>query len=369
MKQETIAALQKLYCGTDELVCAATPQFQMLWQSDARAGELLPVLGRQLGGAEKTAEVPIPSDRTVVLSYVSPPVVCRIDTLSEDGERYLLIRFQPVPEKRELDLPEMRAMLYSMVTTGRQAVISVLQAFHKVEELLQANQLAADPAVERLLHEACYALLNHDVRCDELLWYENLGKTQHAPEQAAFGSINLTSELSRFLSDLHAVTDGLIHVEAAEITDDLFAQTEPRRFQFALLAMFVLLQGSDPARTGFSLCAKQAAGQIEIMMTLRQIMPPAEEPLPFRKRMQPDGTLLSEDVVLQRFCDAFGARYRVLTQAESVSGILTIPAAEPPQDRTQLGAGLARYNAGKCTLAHVMLSAVISAEYYYNSDV
>ncbi len=366
MKQETIAALQQLYSDSAVPICAVTPQFQLLWKSDDHASELLHELGRQLGGAETTEEVPIPPDHTVVLSYVVPPVLCRIEELSEEGEPYLVVRFQPASEQRVLDLPETRALLHAQVTTGRQAVISVLQAFHKMEETLRANQIAADSAVVRLLHEACYAMLNRDARCDELPWYETLGNEE---ARVKFGSINLTSELSRFLHELHDVTDGLIHIEAADIASDLFAEMEPRRFQFAMLAMFVLLQDGNPERTGFSISAKSEADRIQIVQTLRRIEPSEENPLPFHKRTMPDGTLLSEDAVLRRFCAAFGARYTVLTKPEEISGILTLPAAKPPKTRAELCAGLARYSSGRCTLTHVMLSAVISAEYFYDGDI
>lgn len=361
-KKKIAEALEIIYRGTGSPVCAADSKLRLFWQSDSRAAELYSMLRIQLGVVRAAADVQFPPEDSVVLVHAEPPVVCKIQRLGTEEARYYILRFQPLPAERPLTLPEARAVMQSQVSAGKTAVVSVLQAANKLEEQLQSSGAEVSTAVLRMLHEACYTLLERDARCSELLWYE----TQETLP-AAGKTICLSQQLEQFLSELCSAANGHLQIDAVDIPPALYTDTDPRRLQFVLLLLFAALQGGDPVRSRLSLSAEQKEDRIAVRMTVQgEADAEIPEGSPFRQTLVKDGTLLAGTALVQRFCETFDAEYLPEPpEAHAAACTLTLRAAECADAAPELHSPPVRYRGDRCTLTHVLLSSVLSASVYF----
>ena len=313
--KETVQALTLLYGNT--AACAASPDMTLLWSANDRAAALFRVLLAQLPGIGAPARPLFPPDRTVLLSGVFPPVVCRVQEIAGTESPLLLLLFSEVQERCSTDLPELRALMRQHIDLNDRAVSEILGALSEGEHARGAERAAA----VREIRLACCTLLHQQYCEEELLWYE-------LPDEsipALLMPVSVTDILRQFLAGIRAQTGDIFTADAVEIAENLTARTEPNRLLFVLLSLFTEAQQGNPARTHFRLTAAQNGDRICISLTFSGDSDDGAAGL-FRQYAETDGSVLNEQNLRLHFCRLFGAEIKPV-QTDSADGfLLELPA-------------------------------------------
>ena len=361
MKDETVRALELLYGSAENPVCAVGEDLSVLWCQDSRAAELTMLLGAELGGADSGKTLLLRPDDSYLLQSAVPPVRVQAHRLSEDGTPFYLLQFLPCPLHRSLDPAEIRALLASKAAADTQSILSLLQYGRKMQKSTRRNS-ADDELVGSLVLEPCYAMLNRSARINELVWYERLRSENPA---ALFAAVDLGAVISHFAAELHEAAQEAVTVTAEELEPGLSVLTEPRRLHFAMLLLFLQMQEQIAGASVLSVRTERTAeGGAQLTMQLRAADPAPEREIPFRSRVIRDGTLLSDDALLERFCAAFGTEYTVGRQKTECTACLIFPPLSGDPPHLELRSAVLRYTGSRNSVSHVLLSELISARFF-----
>lgn len=361
MKDETIRALALLYGSTEEPVCAVGEDLSLLWCKDGRAAELVMLLGAELGGADSGKTLLLPPDDSYLLRTAVPPVRVQIQQLSEDGTPYYLLRFLPCPLHRSLDPAEIRALLAAKASADSQSILSLLQYGRKMQKSVRPESAEAG-LIGSLVLEPCYAMLNRSARINELVWYERLRSEKPA---ALFAAADLSAVVTQFAAELGEAAKEAVQITADDLEPGLSVLAEPRRLHFAMLLLFLQMQEQIAGASVLTVRTErtESDGACLTMHLSAADAPPARE-IPFRTRVIRDGTLLADDALLERFCAAFGTSYTLGKQKNGCIARLIFPPFTGDAPYLELHASVLRYAGSRNSLAHVLLSELISARFF-----
>lgn len=318
LNPDTVDALQLLYgnagkCGP---VCAADLQADELWENCGQAAELLQRLRSQLGFSHLLNRPEFPSDGVVILQNYQPYTVCYVQTVWEGNAPFYLIRFRNVPENRWLAPTEYRALLeMNSAVIGREAE-KVLRTISEVEtEFAENNDTLA-------IREANSRILRQQLCTDELLWYENAD----ADNPDAFPTVDVASVVRNFIRGMQKASAGWFSFPEGSFENCGFSRFDPKRLEITLIMLFVMMQNGDADRTGCDMDVTATDDFVDITMRLHSCT--AVPDLMLHPPV-PDPTLISEEVLVGKFCTVFGAELIRSEDADSRTAVLRLKKAVP----------------------------------------
>lgn len=312
-------ALETLYSDSNEPICVVDGTYHILWTSDSRAEQLLPSFCAAMQ-ASGTYALPI-QGKEYCFPVGSDAVKCRIEILKGCEETVYLLRFSYT--ENLLDRPVSSQPLLAVCAEEiRTALAVMVQAIAMLYEQLMAVKAepAAYDSVDMLL-APCYELLNLSLRCSELVWYESVD-TEHTE----YPAVDVGQILLKYAESLRKITKGILTVETNDPLVGLTAALDAERLEFALLIMFLLVQGGRPTHTLLRIAAERSDEDIEISMCAAETGDHAERlhpPLPHPD----DGTALAAQALLQRFCRTFRCKLMKVQKKEGDTLLLRIPFA------------------------------------------
>ena len=355
-KAKAVLAAEQLYAGSGKCVCAVSsrePGLPTLWATDENAELFAGYLRTQLSTAANGTPVP-PADGLIALSGASPAQSCRVEQFPESDPPFWLLHFTPSDSPRRSTPPEVRATVRTVVDTINENVAMIRQS-------ISGRASAQDRAFSDYLsaQASCFALRSCGTRLEELLWYE-----QYSAEDAArTDAVSVTEILSECSEDLKESLRKVLTVQT-EVADDLYARVMPARLRYAVCAALTLLSQGDPVFGRFTLRALRDAETVRIELELTRD-PAPENAAAVLHPLIPDSSLISEQVLIQRFCDAFGAQYRQSNTASGVSGLLTLPAADAP---AAMHSTRIPYPAGNYSYCNTVLSRILTPEAFWDQN-
>lgn len=314
LRMETTAALETLYCRGDSTpVCAVTPDFRLLWQNCAQAEALLTVLCMSLRSSIGTDQPLIPADGQLHISAEGVPYCCRVQRMMDGDSPFFVVVFEKLTGLRRMTAPEMRQLLTEYDRVCERAVGRVLAA-------MQGNPGDLQP--DEAIRHACCEIFGLSQRSAQLLWYESV--TEELLQMLE--PVEVSGLAGRVANALEAAAGGVFTVRyQAEGTG--YARVDPNQLSAALMSLFLTVQRGDPDKTDITVAFAERSGRLTLSVTARKGKPAGDALLPYC----PDGTLISEDVLLTRFCSTFGAELTAEKSAEAVCHMLTLPAV-PRED-------------------------------------
>ena len=355
LAKETAEALSRLYGGNpDRPVCAASEKMTLLWRSSERAEALFYALMGQLPGLSTPPKPLIPSDQSIILTSVYPPVLCQVQMLFVQPEPLYLLLFSAMPSRRCADLPEVRALMRQHIEVSDRSVSEMLSALGRMESAPDA-----EPSAEhRIIRNACISIL-HQLFCEEeLLWYEL--PDENAPE--LMRPVCVSDLLREFLAGIKGRVSTAFQTDA-KIEENLYARIEPNRLLFVLLSLFSEAQQGDPARTQFSLTAEQdSSGSIRILLRFRRRTPDAGNAPFFRPYTETDSSVLNEQYLRTCFCKLFGAAISPVQDGDADGFLLVLPGDASLPETLTFRASVPPVPNGIDSKFAVMLSRVLDTE-------
>ncbi len=314
LSKETTAALETLYHSENSTpVCAVTPDFRLLWKNCAQAETLLSCLCRSLRSSIGTEQPLIPADGQLHITAEGVPYRCRVQRMSDGGSPFFVAVFEKLAGVRRLTAPEMRQLLTEYDRVCEQAAGRVLA-------VLQGNSGGQQP--DDAIRHACCEIFCLSQRNSQLLWYESV--TEELLE--TLEPIEVSGLAGRVANALGAASGGVFTVRyQAEGTG--YARVDPNQLSAALMSMLLTAQRGDPEKTDITVSFADRGDVLVLSVTARRGKSAGDALLPYC----PDGTLISEDVLLTRFCSTFGAVLTVEKTADAVCHTLTLPAV-PRED-------------------------------------
>ena len=357
MNEKLKAALEILYGNAEYPVCAADSKLDISWQSAARAAELTEKLRTALEGQ------PLRKDavRQAVLTDGSEAFRCEAEPLTADAEQLFLLRFLPLERSLTLNRTESILLLKEQAALIHAAGSSILFAADRLNRSPDADGLPADPAEREpflSIQDHCYALLRQSLCEQELLWYEYA-----APP---FPVAELTAPVRRFFGQTELLTERYLHAGCCDLEPRLFVHADENRLVFALTALLTEMLRDMQGRNVLDLSAHREGGVVRIQLVLRYDPAFPKEPLPVSGRISRSASPAADGLLLERFCNTFGARLMRRGKDGCLVGTLELPAADSPG--TILRSAPALREESRVSLFHVMLSALIPAEVLWESD-
>ncbi len=348
-------ALELLYGKGTDPVCAVNLHLEPVWTPDRRAAALLPYLTEEMVVSQNTGEPAVPLDGTVLFrGPEQEPLVCRIQRLELSDERLYLLQFSPAPAYRELTPVEIRTLLRTQTDISRNAVPRIMQAVHFAVSQIED---AADRNVQSCVKEAedaCYAILNGCVRCEEMFWYASFD----AMTEAEIEVQELRIPIRRFIEQITRLTAGSLTVSVGMVDIGMYAKVDANRLFFALILMFLTTHGGDGRYSEMEISAQNIQDKIEIRMSFSK---GKQQKTCFHEPAFRDISFSGNVILLERFCDVFGAKIIRETRNSRKECILCIPGAEPDYGSVPLSASIAQYETNAFSMMHVLLSDVIHA--------
>lgn len=357
MTEKLKKALDILYGSAGYPVCACDAAFCVQWQSGPRAA----VLAEQLRAEQEGRPLSDDAVRQIMLTDGADAFRCETEPLADGTERLYLLRFFPAERSKTLNRTESVLLLKEQASLIHAAGASILYAADRLNRAPDEDGLPADPAVREpflSIQDQCYALLRQSLCDHELLWYESAA--------APFPVIELTRPLRRFFGQTEILTERYLQAGCCDLDIRLFAETDENRLTFALTALLTEALRDVQGQNVLDLSARREDGMIRIVLVLRHDPAQQREPFPLPGRLRRSASPASDGLLLERFCDTFGARIRRRTEAGSLFCTLELPAADSPGAVVRAASLLQEES--RFSLFHVMLSALIPAEVLWESD-
>ncbi|HBI85102.1 MAG TPA: hypothetical protein DDX71_02260 [Ruminococcus sp.] len=345
---DKILAAEQLYMSSGKCVCAVSSKIAdlpLLWCTDEDAERLAGNLRAQLDTDSDGSPVP-PADGVIALSGTNPAMDCRVEQFHNAEEPFWLLHFTPSDPARRATRSEVRSTARALVNTINENVALIRQASTD-------RPAAPERQFDNYLctQASCFALRSCGTRLEELLWYE-----QHsAGEDSRPDAVSVTEILSECAEDLKDSLKKVLTVETS-VAEELYACVMPARLRFAVCSAVILLSQGDPVFGKLQIRAVRAEDTVRIELDLAKA-PLSGETARMLHPLMPDSTLISEQVLIQRFCEAFGAQYRQMNTAEGCCGILTLPAASAP---TVLHSSRIPYPTGNYSYCNTVLSRILT---------
>ncbi len=362
MDSSVMQALQMLWGSSEAPVCAVSRSLEPVWAPDDRFRPLLRVLRTELLSEDQTAVPVFPQDGTVLFDAGgSRPCCCTVLPLAVPGEELYLLRFPELPEDRHLTPAETRLLLREQTDLSRYAVANIMQSLYFSESSEKAGK---KPDLQALIHEAedaCYALLNGCQHCEEMLWYAFCSPL----DTENTGVQDLRMPLRQFADRIAELTAGSLRITECLIEPGLYARTDPARFSYALMLMFLTTHGGAPELNEMKLLAEQRDGSVRIRLSFSS----GEQTCSvFRRTHIRNISLTNNELLLGRFCRTFGA---VLNRGEDPARpecTLSLPAADPGEGALPLSSSKALYSDGSFSEMHILLSEIMRAADFPHPD-
>ena len=339
LKPETIAALETLFAQEAKNgapVCAVSMQTELLWQNCGRAGELLELLRTELCGSFFTDIPVIPADGQIRVPDGEAGYQVSLPRSAQDGEPYLIAEFRRLEGLRRLTAPEMRQLLAEHDRACGRTVKNVLAA------------VSDSKRHQERVRRACCELLCLSERDAQLLWYESVTEELLLTLQP----VEVSGIVRHAAEALQKAGGGAFHVRFSDGGTG-YAKVDMHQLCAALISLFLTVQRGDSFGRDVTLSFSAAADFLTVGVTVQT----GSDPAPLRA-YQPDGTLISEEVLLTRFCRTFGARLL----HESGDGFrvsrLLLPAVPADPDEQRLCSPLAH----ESVLAELYPSAQVMLE-------
>lgn len=311
LKPETAAALETLYGGAAP-ACATAQDTVLLWQNGDEAADLLTALRPALNGTPGADRPLIPADGLVHFTYGEEAWLCRVQRLMQDGECYFVMVFERLKAARRVTVPEMRQLLAEHDAACDAVVARLLMALTPAD---------ADVPDEAGIRAACTDILCLSRRDAQLLWYES------ATEDllAVLEPIEVSKYAVRIAEVIGRLCGGMLRVHTEIAPEPGFARADAAQLCAALLSLFVTAQRGDPQCSDVTFLYRRTPQQLMLGLRTEQGAPAphAAEKL---KPYAPDGTLISEEVLLTRFCRTFGAALRHTQTDAGMQHTLVLPA-------------------------------------------
>lgn len=357
MTEKLKAALDILYGRAGYPVCACNAAFCIQWQSEPRAA----VLTEQLRAEQDGPLFSNGAVRQILLTDGGDAFRCEAEPLGDETESLYLLRFLPAERSKTLNRTESVLLLKEQASLIHAAGASILYAADRLNRSPDEDGLPADPAVREpflSIQDQCFALLRQSLCDHELLWYESAA--------APFPVIELTRPLRRFFGQTEILTERYLQAGCCDPDIRLFAETDENRLTFALTALLTEALRDVQGQNVLDLSARREDGIIRIGLALRHDSAQQREPLPLSGRISRSASPASDELLLERFCDTFGARIVRSAADGSLFRTLELPAADSPGTVVRSSALLQEES--RFSLFHVMLSALIPAEVLWESD-
>ncbi len=312
-------ALETLYSGSHDPLCVADENYHILWAPDSRAQQLLP----SFCAAIQTSGVyslPI-QGKEYSFPVGCEAATCRAEILDDCGKTIYLLRFSYGENllDRSVKSQPLLSVCAEEIRTALAVMVQAIAVLYEQLGVAKAESAAYD-SVDMLL-APCYELLNLSLRCSELVWYETVdsGEAEYAP-------VDVGQILLAYTESLRRITKGILTIETNDFSLGLTAALLPERLEFALLVMFLLVQGGRSTHTLLRIIAERNEDDIIITMCAVETGDHAERlhpPLPHLD----DGTALAAEALLERFCHTFRCRLLKMQKKEDDTIILRIPYA------------------------------------------
>lgn len=246
----------------------------------------------------------------------------------------------------------------------RFAAAEVQRAADMVNTMPDESGVPVDPvqrAVYMTLITTRLALMRQVLCTEELMWYESAA-AQTDPVRTV---CDISSALRRFDGQIEILAGGIVQSEHGTIDGVMYTDVPAERLIFAMLSLLTEMFRSEPDYRVFRLDVTRGQKEIRIVMTFqcaetdstRSFLP--EDPLPLPQDI---AQAASPEKLVGRFCETFGVK---LVRCESDGEkqiVLTLPAASPFAEHSELRSDRAKYAGSNYTAYHAMLARVVPLE-------
>ena len=353
MDKSVKRALELLFGGSEDPVCAVSRGLKPVWAPDDRARMLLRCLREELVAASETSEPVLPQDGTVLFDTgETQPAFCTIEPLALPGEELYLLRFPETPP-RELSPAETRLLLRAQTDLSRNAVSNIMQTLHFSETDEKAGKGVDLQKIIRETENACYELLNSCQHCEEALWY-----AFDAPSAKENAPQDLYLTLRQFAGQIGKLTAGSLRITDCRMEHGLYARVNPDRFFYALMLMFLGTHGGAAVFNEMTLFAERRDDRICVRLAFSS----GEGGLAaFHPPLSRNISITGNEILLDKFCRTFGAELiRGSNPAQPVCTLL-LPAADPDTGSLPLASAIGSYDEGSFSPARILLSEIMDA--------
>lgn len=361
MEQSVLNALQTLWGGSAEPVCAVNKKLEPVWAPDARTKKLLIRMSSELTVSSETLLPVLPPDGNVIFSDADGDAVrCTIRPIPAGDEPLFLLTFDRSPASRSFSPAETRAMLRAQSDAGHTAAAQFVQSLHfLIDEHPELNEPGSVDKWLSRAENACYGLLNSTAHCEEMLWYSGFDSESEEYKEFIITQ-DISPTLRRFITDVGKAVGSNLTVTESAVGSGLFAAVDEERLLVALLLMFITTHRGDPKLRSMRFSAERAGDLIRISMAFT---PGSGGESCMHPSMSRDISLTGNEMLLSRFCETFSASLTRQVLDGFSSAVLELPAQEKPErSAPRLGSSSFSYSAGRFSMTRVLLTELLEPE-------
>lgn len=347
----SLDVLYGLQSGREEAACAVGTQLELLWSNCDAAQSMLIALKGAVMGSPRLAEQLIGDSGNVTFAYEGETCTCRrLRMRDAAGEAFWLLLFGKQQGRHGLCYSELRQLL------GQHAQ-AIDRIVFEIESALTAGAVAEHaPETAGQIRSTCAELLNLAQRESCLLWYEDAAGC--GPSD--FSPVDINAVAQMLTEEIAAAAGDAMKVKYLTQTEHCYARVDCEQFCCAVLSMLITAQRGNPQLTGLTVSVGNAQKADRVCVSVGLTAAEGTD-LSRLRSYTADGTACGEQLLLDRFCETFGAEMTASVREESALYSLTLPAVpmqfagkaeERPGSETELRLSLH-------TVTRSLLSAIL----------